>query len=98
MYGYEPPKQQEPGGCRDALVLTRVAFGVLMPILLFGLGAILFVGVSIALFATHWSLALLPLGAVAAGLLWLARRDRRVQREREEEINRPYRRPPKDPQ
>ena len=79
-------------------MITRVAFGVLMPILLFGLGAILFVGGSIALFAMHPSLVLLPLGAIAAGLLVLARRDRRVQREREEEINRPHRPPPEDPQ
>ena len=93
MYGYEPPKQQQ-AGCRDALVITRVAFGVLMPILLFGLGGIALVAVTIALFAVHWSLTLLPLGAVVVGLFALARRDRRVQREREQEINPPDRPPP----
>lgn len=96
MYGYEPPKQQQPG-CRDGLILTRVAFGLLLPLLLFGVGAMALVALSLVLFATHWSLALLPLGAVAAGLFALARRDRRLQREREQEIEGLGRPPPGPP-
>lgn len=94
MYGYEPPQQQQAGGCRDVLVLTRVAFGLLLPLLLFGVGAVALIGLTVALFAAHWSLALLPPGAVAAGLFALARRDRHLQREQEQEISRPTREPP----
>lgn len=101
MYGYEPPKQEQKPGCRDGIVLTRVAFGLLLPLLAFGVGAMALVALAVVLFATHWALGLLPLGAVVAGLLLLARRDRRVQREREQEIDRlgrPRRGPPGPPQ
>ncbi len=87
MYGYQPPKQQQPG-CRDGLILTRVAFGLLLPLLLFGVGAMALVALTVVLFTVHWSLALMPLGVVVAGLVALARRDRRLQREREQEIER----------
>ena len=83
MYGYEPPKAVKPGGCRDALIITRVAFGVLMPIAFAGIGALAVVAVGVVLFAYHPLLIFLPVGLVVGALLLVARRDKRLQAEQE---------------
>lgn len=94
MYGYEPPKPLEPGGCRDALVITRVAFEVLVPIMLAGIAALALVALTVVLFARHPALALLPLSAVVVALYLLARRDRRLQEEQQRQgTDRPRRGP-----
>ena len=97
MSGYDPQRQQQAGGCRDVLMLTRVGWGALMPLLLVGLGVVALGAGTFALVKVHWWLIRLPLGALAAVLFALVRRDRRLQREREREINRPDRPPPPPP-
>ena len=73
---YEEPRGGEPGGCRETLLLTRIAFGVLIPPLL-AIGAVLVLLIAgFVLFTTHPLLGLLPLIPIAAGLVWIARRER----------------------
>ena len=81
MYGYEPPKPVKPGGCRDALIITRVAFAVLMPIAFAGIGALAVVAIGVVLFAYHPLLIFLPVAVVIGALMLVARRDRRLQAE-----------------
>lgn len=84
MYGYEPPRQTTPG-CRDTLTLIRVAFEVLAPIVGIGIGALGYVALTFYLFSLHVALGLIPIAGIAGGLVFLARRDRRLQAERERE-------------
>ena len=75
MYDEEEPKP-EPAGCRDTLVLTRVAFAVLMWPVLAILGTLVALGVIIYLFFTNPALALIPIGIVVLVLVALARWER----------------------
>jgi len=85
MYGYEPPKPVKPGGCRDALIITRVAFAVLMPIAFTGIAALAVVALGVVLFAYHPLLIFVPVALVVGGLVLVARRDRRLQAEHEQQ-------------
>jgi hypothetical protein len=70
---YEVQRQEEPGGCRDALLLTRSAFAVLLPPML-GLAAVLIlIGAAVVLFARHPALALIPIAALIFGVALFAR-------------------------
>ena len=73
---YEQQPGPEPGGCRETLMLTRVAFSVLIPPLAAIAAVLVLVIVSFVLFTTHPLLVLLPLIPVAGALVWIARRDR----------------------
>ena len=75
MYQEEEPKPK-PAGCRDTLVLTRVAFAVLMWPVLAILGTLVALGVIIYLFFTNPALALIPIGIVVLVLVALARWER----------------------
>ena len=75
-------QEQQPGGCRETLLLTRIAFAVLLPALAAIMGAILLVFLFFLLFTRHPALGLIPVGIVAALLALLAMRDRR-QRQRD---------------
>ncbi len=75
-------REQQPGGCRETLLLIRIAFAVLLPALGAILGAIMLVFLVFMLFSRHPALGLIPVGIVAALLAWLAIRDRR-QRQRD---------------
>ncbi len=78
---YEQNSGPEPGGCRETLLLTRIAFGVLIPPLL-AVGAVLVLLIAgFVLFTTHPLLGLLPLIPIAAGLFWIARRERNDDRD-----------------
>lgn len=76
---YEPPADERPG-CRETLVLTRVTFAVLLPVL----GAMLLVMSAavavIVLFIIQPALALIPLGLLVAAIFAFARWDRRRTR------------------
>lgn len=73
---YEPPRQEEPGGCRETWLLTRAAFAVLLPPLL-ALAGILGALVAVLILLTvHPALALLPIAAVAAAVYLFARWER----------------------
>ena len=86
MYGYEPPNPMRAGGCRDTLTLIRVAFEVLTPILGAGLGALAYVALTFWLLTVNVLLGLVPIALAGLAVALLVRRDRRVQREREREI------------
>lgn len=68
-----PPEEEEPGGCKDALILTRAAFGVLLIPVAVLLGAVLSVVLLVYLFSLHWLFGLLYLGLIGAGIAWYAR-------------------------
>ncbi len=85
MYGYEPPNPMRAGGCRDTLVIIRVAFQVLTPIVGAGIGALGFVALTFWLFAEHGLWGWVPIGLVVVAFLLIARRDRRLQAEKERE-------------
>jgi hypothetical protein len=89
MYGYEPPKEMRPGGCREGLVMVRVAFEVLLPIVLAGIGAMALIALAVVLFGVHPLLGFAPIIPVIAGFWLLARRDRRLAAEQEADLERP---------
>ena len=71
-----PEPEKEPGGCMEALLLTRAAFGALaLPILiLFGaMGGLLLV---LYLFSVHVLLGVVALVALALGVAVYARWER----------------------
>ncbi|MEX2229333.1 MAG: hypothetical protein WEB13_06790 [Dehalococcoidia bacterium] len=77
MYGYEPPGRDEQGSWREVLLVMRVVFGALLPIIGALIGAILLLGLTIALFVRFPPLALIPLAVIAGAVYLLLRRDRR---------------------
>jgi len=68
--------RQAQGGCREALLLTWIAFGVLAPILLVLVGVLLLAMLVLLLLAKHPALALIPIAIAAAGLYALYRWER----------------------
>ena len=86
---YEEPAGGEPGGCRETLLLTRIAFGVLIPPLLAIAAVLALLIVGFMLFTRHPLLALLPLIPIAAGLVWIARRERGDDRDLDD-LDLPY--------
>ena len=88
---YQEPRQFEAGGCGETLLLIRIAFGILLPILGAIAGAIFLVFLFFVLFDQHPLLGLIPIGILAAAVLALVIRDRRLADRRTEEIER---RPP----
>lgn len=76
MY-HEPQRQEEPSGCMDVLILTRIVFGILfwpLVIMVAALGAVLLVFT--LLFTNPWLglLALLGVAAAVAVFAWWDRR------------------------
>ena len=76
MSMYQEPSGSPPGGCRETLLLTRIAFGVLLPPLLAIAAVMVLLIVGFVLFTTHPLLGLLPLIPLGAALAWIAKRDR----------------------
>jgi hypothetical protein len=64
----QPPKEKEPGGCRDVLVLTRVVFGVLFWPLAVMIGVIIGLVLVIYLWSIFWLLGVLALVLIGAGV------------------------------
>ena len=85
MSYYPDPNPKKVNGCLESLILTKVAFQVLAPALLFILGSIL--GIVLLLYAFAWSLWLGLGGLVLAALLifllsrWEKRRVARIEAE-----------------
>lgn len=65
-----PEPEKEPGGCLEALLITRAAFGALALPMAILLGAVIGLVLLFYLFTIHWLLGLLGL-AVIAGLVAL---------------------------
>lgn len=72
-----PPEEEEPRGCRDVLVLTRAAFGVLLIPLGVLVGAILAIVLLIYLFSRFWLLGVAGLALIGLGIYLYARWERR---------------------
>lgn len=72
----EPPSGEEPHGCRDVLLLTQAAFGVLLLPLGILLGAIFVLVAIVFLFSHAWWLGLLGLAGLAIGIFFYARWER----------------------
>ena len=70
---YEPPRQDEPGGCRETWALTRAAFAVLAVPFLAMIGVMGVVVAIVILFAIHPALALLPIAALVGAVYLFAR-------------------------
>jgi hypothetical protein len=73
---YEQQSGPEPGGCRETLLLIRIAFSVLLPPMLAIAGVVVLIVVFFMLFAVHPLFGLLPFVLIGGGLYWLARRER----------------------
>ena len=72
----QPPEEKEPGGCMEALILTRAAFAALaLPVaILFGaMGGLVLV---LYLFTVHVLFGLLALVGLAIGIAFYARWER----------------------
>ncbi|MFN8638206.1 MAG: hypothetical protein U0360_01835 [Dehalococcoidia bacterium] len=63
--------------------MIRVAFEVLTPIIGIGVGALGYVALTFYLFTLHVALGLIPIAGIVLGVVLLARRDRRLQADRE---------------
>lgn len=85
MYGYEPSEPVRPGGCRETLLLIRVAFEVMIPIVGAGLAALGYVALTFWLFTVHTLAGLAPIVLAGVGVWLIARRDQRLHQEQEEE-------------
>ncbi|MCH8850293.1 MAG: hypothetical protein IIC89_05645 [Chloroflexi bacterium] len=72
---YEPPREETPG-CRDTLVLTRAAYGLLLPPLIGMFAVLALITGAVFLFAVHPALALLPVALLAGAIYVFARWDR----------------------
>lgn len=72
-----PEPEKEPGGCLEALTITRAAFGVLAIPLLVLFGAVAGIALMFYLFTVHWSLGLLFIAALFGGILLYARWERK---------------------
>ncbi|MDP6607001.1 MAG: hypothetical protein QF664_12200 [Dehalococcoidia bacterium] len=88
MQGYDPNRHRasDVGGCRESLLVIRIAFEILLP----PIGAIiavlaLMVGTVLLLTSDYPALAILTVLPIIGGFVWLARRDKRIQAEMEEE-------------
>lgn len=77
MYEQRPPPQEEEQfGCLDALLITRVVFGVLLWPMLFIAGAVIAGVIVLLLFTTHPALVLIPAALIAIGVWLFARWER----------------------
>lgn len=87
-------REDAPGGCRETLLLTTIAFQILAPGLLAIAGVILLVLFLFAALAAHPALALIPIGIFAALLYGIYLYDKRRHRDRTDDIDRndPFRR------
>ncbi len=74
---YEPPRQEEPGGCRETWALTRAAFVVLLPVVLALLAVLGALAAVLILLTVHPALALLPIAALMVAIYLFARWEQR---------------------
>ena len=86
MYGYEPPRQDQQGSWREVLMILRVVFGTILPILGVLVGAILLVSMTIFFLIRFPPLALIPLAVIGGVIYLLVRRDRRLHEDERRRI------------
>ena len=73
----QPDEEKEPGGCMEALILTRAAFGALAIPIAVLIGAILGIVLLFVAFSIHWLAGLLYIGLIVAGVAVYARWERK---------------------
>jgi hypothetical protein len=76
MYEQRPPQQDEHFGCLDALLITRIVFGVLLWPMLFIAGAVIAGVIVLLMFTIHPALVLIPAAVIALGVWLFARWER----------------------
>jgi hypothetical protein len=86
MYGYTPPEQEPTGSWSEVLLMIKVVFQMLAPLLGIMAGALLLLILAMVLFFRSPILGLIPLAIVGGVLYWLARRDRRAADEQERRL------------
>jgi uncharacterized membrane protein YeaQ/YmgE (transglycosylase-associated protein family) len=86
MYGYEPPDQDQHGSWREVLLVLRVVFSAILPILGSLIGAALLLALTVFLLIRYPPLALIPLAVIGAVIYLLIRRDRRRHEEERRRI------------
>lgn len=86
MYGYEPPDQEQQGSWREVLLVLRVVFGAILPIIGALVGAMLLLALTVFFLTRYPPLALIPLTVVGAVIYYLVRRDRRLHEAEERRI------------
>jgi hypothetical protein len=72
-----PEPEKEPGGCMEALILTRAAFGALAIPMLVLVGAIAGIVLLFVTFSIHWLVGILYLALIGAGIFAYSRWERR---------------------
>ncbi len=80
-------QEQAPGGCREVLLLSRIAFQILLPGLAALVAVLLLVLFLFYALATHPALALIPVGLFAAMLYGIYWYDKRRHRERRDGVD-----------
>lgn len=88
-YGYEPPKNDHQGTWGEAFLITKVVFQVLAGPLAVMLGTLGLLMLLLMALLTKPILALIPLGIIALGIVYLVRRDKRMHEEAMREMARP---------
>jgi hypothetical protein len=73
----QPEPEKEPGGCMEALILTRAAFATLAIPVMALVGVILAIVLVFVTFSFHWALGVLYLAVIAGGVALYARWERR---------------------
>ena len=72
-----PEPEKEPGGCMEALVLTRAAFAALAIPVAVLVGSIAAIVLLFVAFSVHWLAGLLYIGLIVAGIALYARWERK---------------------
>jgi hypothetical protein len=90
---FDPSENLGPdvGGCREALLLTRIAYEILLPPLFVIVATLSLIVGAFFLIAVNPLLSLLALSPLVGGAYWMVRRDKRIQEELEDDIFGPYR-------
>ena len=86
-YGYEPQDESEAGSWREVWAILQAVFAVLGPPLAIFLGAIGLLMFTFYLLLANPPLALIPVAVIVLGAYLIARRDKRIEAEREQAIN-----------
>jgi hypothetical protein len=86
MYGYDGKPPVKSGSWRETFSIMQVVFGVVAPLIgLFGLIVCLLLATA-GLALWHPPLALIPLGVLAGGVVYLIRKDKQTADRDEEHI------------
>ncbi|MEI7926878.1 MAG: hypothetical protein WCI61_11925 [Chloroflexota bacterium] len=86
MFGYEPPKQQDPGSWSEIFAMIRVVFAELARPLLAIFVTLGLVLATLFLLFSNPVMALIPIAILGGGVWWLVRKDKQSIREAEDNL------------